>query len=159
MVSSRGVSGFVGLISEFRALEELANAVQSRGGRALVVRGEPGIGKSALIQRLVESGPELHTVRAVGVESEMKLPFGGLHQLCSPLLDLLPRLPGPQQDALGTVFGFREERPPDRLLVGLAVLSWCARQQSGNRCCAWSMTGTSWTELPLRRWPSSVADS
>jgi DNA-binding CsgD family transcriptional regulator len=103
-------------------LEDLAKAVQTSQGRALVVRGEAGIGKSALIERLIQSTPGLQLARAVGVESEMELPFGGLHQLCVPLLDLLPHLPGPQRDALGTVFGSREGDPPDRLLIGLAVL-------------------------------------
>jgi DNA-binding CsgD family transcriptional regulator len=111
----------VGRSCESSVLEELAGAVRTGLGRALVVRGEPGIGKSALIEQLVL--PDLQLVRAVGVESETELAFGGLHQLCAPLLDLLPTLPGPQRDALGTVFGLRQGRPPDRLLVGLGVLS------------------------------------
>ena len=114
---------YVGRASEISMLEGLVRAVQTGQGRALVVRGEAGIGKSALIDQLVLSAPGLYAVRAVGVESEMELPFAGLHQLFAPLLDLLPNLPGPQRDALGTVFGFREGSPPERLLVGLAALS------------------------------------
>jgi DNA-binding CsgD family transcriptional regulator len=123
MVTDPGGDGLVGRSTEFRVLTELARALQDGRGGALVVRGEPGIGKSALIERLVRSSPGPHTVRATGVESEMELAFAGLHQLCGPLLDLLPKLPGPQQDALSTVFGVREGNPPDRLLVGLAALS------------------------------------
>jgi DNA-binding CsgD family transcriptional regulator len=108
---------------EISVLEDLAEAVQSSKGRVLVVRGEAGIGKSALIKQLVQTVPELHLLRAVGVESEMELRFGGLHQLCAPLLDLVPRLPGPQRDALNTVFGLQEGRPPDPLLLGLALLN------------------------------------
>ena len=87
---------YVGRASEISMLEGLVRAVQTGQGRALVVRGEAGIGKSALIDQLVLSAPGLYTVRAVGVESEMELPFAGLHQLFAPLLDLLPSLPAPQ---------------------------------------------------------------
>ena len=113
----------LGRSSEISVLQHLAAAVQAGQGRALVVRGEAGIGKSALIQQFVDASPELLVVRATAVESEMELPFGGLHQLCDPLLDVLPALPQPRQDALNIVFGFSAGRPPDRLLVGLAVLT------------------------------------
>jgi ABC-type uncharacterized transport system fused permease/ATPase subunit len=96
----------VGRASEISILQGLTRAVQAGHGRALLVRGEAGIGKSALIEQLVRSAPGLHTVRAVGVESEMELPFAGLHQLFAPLLDLLPNLPAPQRDALDTVSVF-----------------------------------------------------
>jgi hypothetical protein len=88
----------------------------------LVLRGEAGIGKTALLQYLVESASDLTVVRAVGVESEMELAFAALHQLCSPLVDRLPRLPEPQHEALATAFGTRAGAPPDRFLVGLGVL-------------------------------------
>src|ERR1700733_1290724 len=96
-----------------------------RGGRsaALVVRGEAGGGKTALLDYAVESAPDLMSVRAAGVESEMELAFAGLHQLCWPMLDRLGRLPGPQRDALRIAFGLEEGPAPDRFLVGLAVLS------------------------------------
>jgi DNA-binding CsgD family transcriptional regulator/tetratricopeptide (TPR) repeat protein len=115
--------GLVGRSSEIRILRELASAVHTKRGKALVVRGDAGIGKSALIGQLEQSASELDALRVVGVESEMELPFGGLHQLCAPLLDLLSKLPEPQQEALGTVFGLRKGRRPDRLLVGLAALT------------------------------------
>ena len=89
----------------------------------MLVRGEAGIGKTALLEHLVASAPDLTVERAVGVESEMELAFASLHQLCQPLLDRLERLPGPQRDALRTVFGLAAGPAPDRFLVGLAVLS------------------------------------
>jgi DNA-binding CsgD family transcriptional regulator len=96
-----------------------------RGGRsgALVVRGEAGIGKTALLEYAIESASDLTIARAVGVESEMELPFAALHQLCAPLPGQLDRLPDPQRDALATTFGVSAGAPPDRFLVGLTFLS------------------------------------
>jgi DNA-binding CsgD family transcriptional regulator len=96
-----------------------------RGGRSavLVVRGEAGVGKTALLDYAVESAPDLRSVRAAGVEAERELAFAGLHQLCGPMLDGLERLPGPQRDALRIAFGLDAGLAPDRFLVGLAVLS------------------------------------
>ncbi len=88
-----------------------------------MVRGEAGIGKTALLEYLVRSASDLTVVRAVGVESEMELAYAGLHQLCAPLLDRLDRLPTPQRQALEIVFGLSAGGAPDRFLVGLAVLS------------------------------------
>jgi DNA-binding CsgD family transcriptional regulator len=90
---------------------------------ALVVRGEPGIGKSALLEYLNERASGCRVSRASGVESEMEIAFAGLHQVCSPMLDRRDRLPGPQRDALGVVFGLSGGEAPDRLVVALAVLS------------------------------------
>jgi AAA ATPase domain len=88
-----------------------------------VLRGEPGIGKTALLEHLVDSASEMTVFRAAGVESEMELPFAGLHQLFLPLQDRFDLVPQPQLEALETVFGLRSGTAPDRLLVGLAVLS------------------------------------
>ncbi|MBD0707053.1 LuxR family transcriptional regulator [Streptomyces sp. CBMA291] len=100
----------------------------ARAGRSqvLVLRGEAGVGKSALTDYLVESAAGCRILRAVGVESEMELAFAGLHQLCAPLLGFLDRLPAPQRDALSVAFGLRAGGAPDRFLVGLAVLSLLA---------------------------------
>jgi DNA-binding CsgD family transcriptional regulator len=105
-----------------------------RGGRsaALVLGGEAGVGKTALLDHAVESAPDLRPVRAAGVESEMELAFAGLHQLCGPMLDRLERLPGPQRDALRIAFGLEAGPDPDRFLVGLAVLSLLS-QAAGDR--------------------------
>jgi DNA-binding CsgD family transcriptional regulator len=113
--------------SECGTLNELLQAVCAGESRTLLVRGEPGVGKSALLEHLVErasaSAPGCRVVRAAGVQSEMELPFAGLHQLCGSLLDHLERLPEPQRDALGTAFGLRAGDAPDRFFAGLGVLS------------------------------------
>jgi DNA-binding CsgD family transcriptional regulator len=98
-------------------------SVRAGASRSLVLRGEAGVGKSALLEYLVERAAGFGVARAVGVESEMELAFAGLHQLCAPFTDRVSRLPGPQRDALGTAFGLREAEAPDRFRVGLAVLS------------------------------------
>src|SRR6516164_7859667 len=108
---------------ERQALDSLMEDLRSGRGRALVVHGEAGVGKSALLEYAAGAAPDLRVVRAAGVESEMELAFAGLHQLCVPLLDRLGRLPGPQRDALGIAFGLRAGGAPDRFLVGLAVLT------------------------------------
>ena len=96
-----------------------------RGGksRVLVVRGEPGVGKSALFEYVVERAAGCRVARAVGVQSEMELAFAGLHQLCRPMLDHAERIPPPQREALRTAFGLDSGVAPDRFLVALAVLS------------------------------------
>jgi DNA-binding CsgD family transcriptional regulator len=89
----------------------------------LVLRGDAGFGKTALLEHAIESAPELTVLRAVGVEAEVELAFAALHRLCAPVLDGLDRLPGPQRDALAITFGLDAGRVPDRFLVGLATLS------------------------------------
>jgi DNA-binding CsgD family transcriptional regulator/tetratricopeptide (TPR) repeat protein len=104
-------------------LDGLVADVRRGTSRSLMVRGEAGVGKTALLEYLVESARDLTVVRAVGVEFDMELAFAGLHQLCAPLLEGLERLPGPQRDALSVVFGLTQGPAPDRFLVGLGVLS------------------------------------
>ena len=89
----------------------------------MVLRGEAGIGKTALLEYLIAAASDLMVVRAVGVESETELAYASLHQLCGPLLDRLESLPGPQRQALEIVFGLSAGAAPDRFLVALAVLS------------------------------------
>ena len=108
---------------ECMLLDDLVSSVRRGESRSLVLRGEAGIGKTALLEHLVGSAPDLSVVRATGVESEMELAFAGLHQLCAPLLGRLGRVPTPQQDALRIVFGLVSGPAPDRFLVGLAALS------------------------------------
>jgi DNA-binding CsgD family transcriptional regulator len=103
-------------------LDRLVEAVRAGESRALVVRGEPGVGKTALLDYLAGNALGCRVVRAVGVQSEMELAFAALHQLCAPMLDRLERLPGPQREALGTAFGISAGPTPDRFLIGLAVL-------------------------------------
>ena len=102
------------------------DAVRASEGRALVVRGEPGVGKTALLDYLAEQALGCRVARAAGVESEMELAFAGVHQLCAPMLDRLERLPVPQGEALRTAFGLSSGSAPDRFLVGLATLSLLA---------------------------------
>jgi DNA-binding CsgD family transcriptional regulator len=109
--------------SECAALDQLVASVRAGASRALVLRGEAGVGKSALLEYLAQHASGCGIARAVGVESEMELAYAGLQQLCAPFLDRLERLPGPQRGALGTAFGLRDGDAPDRFLVGLAVLS------------------------------------
>jgi DNA-binding CsgD family transcriptional regulator len=104
-------------------LDQLLDAVRAGESRALVVRGEPGVGKTALLDYLAEHASGCRVARAAAVQSETDLAYAGVHQLCAPMLDRLERLPGPQREALWTVFGLRSGSTPDRFLVGLAVLS------------------------------------
>ena len=109
--------------AERAALDGLLEDLRSGRGRALVVRGEAGVGKSALLEYVVGAAAGMRVARAAGVESEMELAFASVHLLCAPLLDRLEHLPGPQRDALGIAFGLRAGAAPDRFLVGLAVLT------------------------------------
>ena len=112
-----------GRARECALLDRLVGAIRQGESRSLVLRGEAGIGKTALLEYLVESASDLTVVRAVGVESEMELAYASLHQLCAPLLDRLERLPAPQRQAVEVVFGLSSGTVPDRFLVGLGVLS------------------------------------
>jgi DNA-binding CsgD family transcriptional regulator len=113
----------LGRARECALLDGLLSDVRKGESRALALRGEAGIGKSALLDHLVGSAGDLTVARAVGVESEMELGFASLHQLCAPLLDRLDDLPAPQRDALRIVFGLSDGPAPERFLVGLAALS------------------------------------
>jgi hypothetical protein len=110
-----------GRAEECALLDDFAGAVRRGESRSLVVRGEAGIGKTALLNYLIESTSDLTVLRAVGVESEMELAYAGLHQLCAPLLYRLGSLPAPQRQALEIVFGLSTGGAPDRFLVGLAL--------------------------------------
>ena len=122
MSNSRPGLDLRGRRTERAALDRLLAEVRAGQSRVLVLRGEAGVGKTALLDYLHEQASGFRVARAVGVESEMELAFAGLHQLCTPMLSKLAGLPGPQRDALGTVFGLSTGETPDRLLVGLAVL-------------------------------------
>ncbi len=112
-----------GRARECALLDGLVEAIREGESRSLVLRGEAGIGKTALLEYLIASASDLTVVRAVGVESEMELAYASLHQLCAPLLDRLERLPAPQRQALEIVFGLSSGAAPDRFLVGLGALS------------------------------------
>ncbi len=116
-------SRLLGRRSEREALDRLLSDALAGQSRVTVLRGEAGVGKSALLSYLSEQVAGWHVMTAAGVESEMELAYSGLHQLCRPILDHLDRLPVPQRQALATVFGQSAGSPPDRFLVGLAALT------------------------------------
>jgi DNA-binding CsgD family transcriptional regulator len=107
---------------ELGVLASLLDVIRAGGSRVLVVRGEPGIGKTALLDYVAARATGCRVVRVAGVQPEMELAFAGLHQLCAPMLDHAERLPAPQREALWTAFGISAGPAPDRFLVGLAVL-------------------------------------
>jgi DNA-binding CsgD family transcriptional regulator/tetratricopeptide (TPR) repeat protein len=109
--------------SERGVLDRLVDAVRAGESRVLVVRGDPGVGKTLLLDYLLSRAEGCRVARATGIQSEMELAFAGLHQLCAPMLDQADRLPVPQREALRTALGISAGPPPDRFLVGLAVLS------------------------------------
>jgi AAA ATPase domain len=123
MSTARAGVHLLGRRSECAVLDALVAAVRGGESQALVVRGEPGVGKSALLEYVAERATGCRILHAIGVESEMELAFSGLHQLCAPLPGRLERLPAPQRDALATAFGLQAGEAPDRFLVSLAVLS------------------------------------
>jgi DNA-binding CsgD family transcriptional regulator len=107
---------------EREVLGRLLNSARRGDGGVLVVHGEPGVGKTALLDWTVDEGRQLLVLRTVGVEGEMELPFAALQQLCSPILDRSDRLPDPQRDALSVAFGLSGGQAPNPFLVGLAAL-------------------------------------
>lgn len=109
--------------AECAALDRLASDARAGKSRVLVLRGEAGIGKTALLDFVSGRAEGFLMARLAGVESEMELPFAALQQLCAPLLDWIDRLPTPQRDALEIAFGRSAGPAPERFLVGLAVLS------------------------------------
>jgi DNA-binding CsgD family transcriptional regulator len=113
----------LGRRSEREMVDRLLGAARIGQGGVLVLVGDPGVGKTALLEYAIEVAPDFRVVRAMGIEGEMDLPFAGLQQLCSPLLGRLERLAGPQRHALAVAFGLREGDVPDRFLIGLALLS------------------------------------
>ena len=115
-------SGFLDRTSEREALDRLLANVREGQSAVLVIRGEAGIGKTALLRYAARHASGFRVAQVTSVEAEMELPFAGIHQLCAPLLDQLDALPQPQQDALNVALGLASGDVPDRFLVGLAVL-------------------------------------
>lgn len=121
----------VGRADECDTLRGLIGNVRSATGEALVLRGEAGVGKTALLEYAAEQASGFRVARVAGVESDMELAFAGLQQLCAPLMDYVDELPEPQRDALFVAFGRGVGPTPDRFLVGLAVLSLMAAAAEG----------------------------
>ncbi|WP_369830348.1 AAA family ATPase, partial [Mycobacterium sp. E2327] len=116
----------VGRRAECAVLDQLVEAIFAGQSRVLVLHGQAGVGKSALLDYVSARALGCNVVRAAGVQSEMELAFAALHQLCGPMLHLVDRLPEPQCDALRTAFGMVTGPPPDRFLIGLAVVGLLA---------------------------------
>ena len=135
----------LGRATECALLDDVVSAIRRGEGRSLVLRGEPGIGKTALVKHLVDSAPDLTVLRAVGAESEMEMAYASLHQLCAPLLERLLHLPEPQGQALETVFGLGSGAAPDRFLVGLAVLSLLS-EAAGERALLCVIDDAQWLD-------------
>ena len=112
--------------SERQLVDQLVDDVRAGESRALVVRGEAGVGKTALLEYLLARTSGCRVARASGVQAEQELAFAAMHQLCAPMLHRLEGLPGPQREALRKAFGLGAGDPPDRFLVGLAVLGLLA---------------------------------
>lgn len=112
----------IGRNRELEALDRLLREVRDGRSRVLVLRGEAGAGKSALLDHLAEQAAPLQTVYAAGVEAESDFAYSALQRLCAPLLSHLDRLPSVQQDALRVAFGLSAGNPPEMLLLGIAVL-------------------------------------
>ncbi|MEV6094963.1 AAA family ATPase [Nocardia sp. NPDC051981] len=128
-MSGTGSFGTPGMVNRWRereVLKGLVAAVRTGTSRVLVVRGEPGIGKTLLLEHAAELAEGFRTARVTGMQSEMELPFAGLHQLCAPMLAQLDALTTPQQHALRVAFGLADGLAPNRSLVGLAVLGLLA---------------------------------
>src|SRR5262249_24419666 len=117
---------FRGRITEREDLDRLLATVVNGRSQVLVIRGEAGVGKSALRRYAAEQARGFRRAPISGVESEMELPFAGLHQLCAPMLAHHATLPEPQQAALRVALGLEAGAPPDRFLVALATLSLLA---------------------------------
>ena len=112
----------VGRQRDRKVLERVLQAARDGEGGVLVVYGEPGVGKTALLEYAVEAAPDFRLARAVGIEGEMDFPFAALQRLWSPMLELNDRLPPPQRDALAVAFGLSRGEAPNPFLVGLAIL-------------------------------------
>src|SRR5215218_7011416 len=115
-------SELLGRTREREVLDRLLANVRGGQSAILVIRGEPGIGKTALLQYAAGLASGFRLVQVAGAEAEMELPFAGIHQLCASVLDQLDALPPPQRDALNVALGLASGDVPDRFLVGLAVL-------------------------------------
>ena len=126
MTAEQRPPAFRGRSREREALDRLLEAAREGRSGVLVIRGEAGVGKTALMRYAAGEASGFRIAHVAGVESEMELPFAGLHQLCAPLLGRLEALPEPQQDALRVALGLTSGDAPDRFRVGLATLGLLA---------------------------------
>lgn len=130
-------AGLLGRRRECGVLDRLIDVLHAGEGRALVVRGEPGVGKTALLDYVAWRASDCLVVRAAGVQSEMELAFAGLHQVCAPMLNRLERLPAPQPEALETSLTIHTKEPADRWLPAF----WAGMLMSGAAAAAAGLVG------------------
>jgi DNA-binding CsgD family transcriptional regulator len=123
MVTTAPGEQLVGRQREREVLDRVLEAARGGHGGVLAVYGDPGVGKTALLEYAAKAAPDFRVARAIGVEGEMELAFAALQQLCSPSLDLIERLPDPQREAFEVALGLSAGRTPNSFLVGLAVLN------------------------------------
>jgi DNA-binding CsgD family transcriptional regulator len=129
--ASRGGPSLIGRDPECGELDSLLEALRRGESRALVIRGEAGVGKTALLEYLIQRAANCRVISVTAVQSEMELAFAALHQLCAPVLDELELLPVPQGEALRITLGLHAGAVPDRFLVGLAALGLLAEVAEG----------------------------
>ena len=115
---------------ELAALDRMLEDARSGQSAVLVLRGESGVGKTALLDYLLDRASDVHVAHIAGTELEMELAYAGLHQLCGPMLHHLEKLPIPQREALGVAFGLQEGKTPDQFLLAMAVLSLLAESSA-----------------------------
>jgi hypothetical protein len=130
---------------ELAALARFLEANRAGWGEALVLRGEPGVGLTALLEWTVERASELRVARAAGTSAEKDLAFAAVHRLCMPMLDRLDELPDPQRAALASAFGLGEGVAPDRLMVGLGLVSLLAQSEQGEPLI-WVIDDAEWLD-------------
>ena len=145
----------LGRESECEAIDRLLDAARDSRSGVLVLRGDAGIGKTALLEHALAHADGMRVLTGAGVEAESELPFAGLHQLLWPILDRAGELPDVQSAALRGAFGLSAERVEDRFLVSVAVWACSPRPPTRSRCCASSTTRTGSTARRPRRSCSS----
>jgi DNA-binding CsgD family transcriptional regulator len=162
VISPHGVAaagparGLRGRHAECVALDRLVAEVRAGQSRVLILRGESGAGKTALLEHLLDGAAGFRIARAAGAESEMELAFAGLHQLCAPFLDQVEALPGPQREALEVAFGLRDGDRPDRFLAGLAALGLLSKVAE-NRPLVCAVDDAQWLDQASSRVLAFVA--
>jgi DNA-binding CsgD family transcriptional regulator len=142
---ARAIPALLGRDQEREALSAMLQRARDGQGGAIVVRGDAGIGKSALVSDLASTAPDFCVYRVAGVESEMELPFAGIQQLCDPILDCLLELPDSYRNALDIVLGRSSGSPPDRFLVGMAVLELVGAAAARNPV-VWIVDDAQWLD-------------
>ena len=156
MVTGSPGERLLGRQRERDVLERLLDGARDGHGGVLVVHGDPGVGKTALMEYAVDTARDFRVARGVGVEGEMELAYAALHQLCSPSLELMDRLPDPQRGALAVALGLSAGQAPDPFLVGLAVLGLLS-EASGERPLLGVVDDAQWLDRASARVLAFVA--